>query len=187
MKKTVCLMSLLLALILLAACGNGAQETPDALEALDYAAEKAEAKDSFLSQLPDGNAVVLLCSAPAAGQMRKTLFFSHDGGENWADGLDLTESIGNYPVGAIFLTPQRGFVLTDYHGVDDYLYATSDGGASWESVGLPLAGSTFSYIEGREIRYENGTLYLSLAGKTETSITHLRFRSDDGGVTWLAY
>lgn len=181
------LLALLLALLLLAGCGRSAEGGADAVEALDYAAEKAEAHSEFLSNLGEGRIVSLLCGAPAVGEVRKTLFFTRDGGESWGGGIDVSEGIENYPVGAVFLSEEKGFVLTDYHGSDNHLFATADGGISWETVQLPFSSSSFRYIEGREIRYDSGTIYLSLVGRTADGITYLRCRSDDEGQSWREY
>lgn len=185
--KKLHLLVLLLALLLLAGCGRSAESGAEAVEALDYAVEKAEAHSEFLSNLGEGRIVSLLCGAPAVGEVRKTLFFTQDGGESWSGGIDVSEGIENYPVGAVFLSEEKGFVLTDYHGSDNHLFATADGGQSWESITLPFSAASFRYVEGREIRYESGTIYLSLVGRTADGITYLRYRSDDDGQSWRDY
>ncbi len=94
----------------------------------------------------------LRLSDPAMGQMSKTLYsVTADGNTDAA--LDLTGAIQNYPVLLFFGDMQNGLILTDYHGSEEILYHTRDGGLTWDAIRLDfreiLGG--YRYLEAKQI------------------------------------
>ena len=103
----------------------------------------------------DGNdlgEIVLRLSDPAAGQMSKALYsVTADGNTDAA--LDLTGAIQNYPVLLYFGDMQSGLILTDYHGSEEILYHTRDGGLTWDAIRLDFREilGAYRYLEAKQI------------------------------------
>ena len=103
----------------------------------------------------DGNdlgEIFLRLSDPASGQMLKMLYpVSPDGTMGTA--LDLTTAVNNYPVLLCFGNMLSGIILTDYHGSEEILYHTRDGGLTWDAIRLDfreiLGG--YRYLEAKQI------------------------------------
>ncbi|MBR6325757.1 MAG: DUF5301 domain-containing protein [Lachnospiraceae bacterium] len=94
----------------------------------------------------------LRLSDPAAGQMSKALYsVTADGNTDAA--LDLTGAIHNYPVLLYFGDMQSGLILTDYHGSEEILYHTRDGGLTWEAIRLDFREilGAYRYLEAKQI------------------------------------
>lgn len=142
----------------------------------------------YVADVDEKAGYLLYCSSPALGQMEKYLFFTEDGGSTYSDGIDLSTVIQNYPSGMIFFTEQIGYVLTNYHHVDSYLYRTQDGGRTWSTVRLEVPGEEeLSYLSGISISRTkgfgtDGELYLEGVGLEEKLTYH--FVTHDSGETW---
>ena len=93
------------------------------------------------------NGFLLYCSTPGAGMMVKLLFRTTDGGETFSPVCDLTDTLTGYPQGITFYDDKNGYIGVTYHGQENYLYRTQDGGLTWESESLPLKNKG-RYIDG---------------------------------------
>lgn len=127
----------------------------------------------YRKEIDNDTSVLLLCSSPGAGLMNKYLFWSKDGGESWENGVDISSAVLNYPVDVLFVTEEKGYVLTDYHGYEDYLYMTEDGGKSWETVTLDDSGfGEYRYAYGKSMEYDKKSRQIAVTvrvlGKDDT-------------------
>lgn len=123
---------------------------------------------------------------PAAGQMQKSLYHTEDG-QSWELVRELNQVIHNYPKGLFFWNRMQGVILTDYHGYDECIYKTQDGGATWNPVAIELPPeeaailSGYSYLEGENAQYEAGFLIITLSAHFESRDSQLfTLRIKDG-------
>lgn len=144
-------------------------------------------KTEYFSLVNDTSGYLLYCSSPALGYMSKYIFYTEDGGATYLEGVDVTSMIHNYPQAMIFFTEEIGFVVTDYHGTDEYLYKTTDGGKTWFSEKLDIPDEV-RYINGVDIKKADnsttdGELYLQGCMDDDSYVSY-HFTTADAGETW---
>lgn len=101
----------------------------------------------YMSFADARNGYLLVCSDPALGLMTKHLYRTVDGGDSFSFVADVSGAITGYPTGIAFCGEEVGYIGTTYHGEDNYLYGTRDGGETWESLTLPVH-ATAAYVDG---------------------------------------
>jgi hypothetical protein len=176
---------------------NNSEETTDTEESVNSvegfeegsSTEEASTNSTndmiYVSEVSDALAFRFVCSDPAAGQMVKELEFRISGSEEWYKIEDLTAVIPNYPVGLVFLDNQTGLIMTDYHGVRNFLYRTEDGGYTW--TGMYLGEESDIYSNGVSIEYdrESGVLSAKTSAKiSDDQFVDRTYTSEDFGVSW---
>lgn len=90
--------------------------------------------NAYVSFADTQHGYILYCSDPALGQMAKHLYYTEDGGDSFVFAADISEEITGYPTGITFLDDNNGYLATTYHGENNCLYHTLDGGLTWESI-----------------------------------------------------
>lgn len=146
-----------------------------------------DAGSVYLSFYDDENGYLLYCSTPAAGMMTKLLFRTDDAGKSFSLAADLTDEMTGYPQGISFRNDANGYIAVSYHGQDNYLYRTGDGGSIWTSEKLHSESDEFSYIDGyAPVFYgedmEKGMLILKAVAEENTE--YKLFTTADRGDTW---
>lgn len=143
------------------------------------------AGSAYIGFEEEGSGYLLYCSTPAAGQMTKLLFHTPDAGKSFSYVGDLTGQITGYPQGIAY-SGSRGYIATTYHGEDNYLYVSEDGGATWNSEKLIDLGDGYRYADGcvpvfyaRDAR--KGMLVLNVV---EEAGVYKLFTTSDGGENW---
>lgn len=143
---------------------------------------------AYLAFVDAEQGYLLYCSDPALGQMNKVLFGTVDGGASWQQVAELTEAVRGYPTGIDFADRDHGFVTVTYHGQEDCVYQTNDGGISWEAMEMPFMGNE------QNVRYRNGYapyFYgegrqqgILVLGEMENTERLVLYATSDGGNTW---
>ena len=121
----------------------------------------------------------LRCSSPASGLMTKVLCKTLDGGNTFVDYLDISD-MPNYPCDIYFFTEDIGYIVTDYHSSDSFLYRTEDGGKTWSPRAIYIPGSWYRYVNGLCI--EDGILHIEVVLDEEAF--YYAYTTDDMGDTW---
>lgn len=126
------------------------------------------ASEIFTSMLDQEYGYLLKRGYPAAGQMFSFLYRTTDG-NNWKLIRELHDDVHNYPKSLLFWSKTDGVILTNYHGYEDCVYITHDGGDSWHPVPIlvPDEIRNYSYYEGENARVETGKLLLELSAHFE--------------------
>lgn len=107
-----------------------------------------DAGSIYLSFADNQHGYLLCCSTPALGQMTKLLFFTDDAGETFSFTADLTDDIAGYPQGITAVSKEQIYIAATYHGVDSYLYQSSDCAQTWEDVEIFPRTDTVQYVDG---------------------------------------
>ncbi len=123
------------------------------------------ASDLYYSWLDDNNGYLLKKGYPAAGQMHSFLYHTIDN-KTWTLVNDeLSRSVHNYPNGIFFWNENSGVIFTDYHGFNEVVYLTTDGGINWKAITIDLKSQlgNYSYLEGvNGYLDENGQVMIQL-------------------------
>ena len=130
----------------------------------------------YTSMLDVKNGYVLRCTSPAASQMIKVICKISNDGTVYLDVSDLP----NYPCGIYFFTKDIGYIITDYHGSDNFLYRTEDGGKTWSSQAVYIPDSRYRYVNGLSI--EDGILCIEVV--LDENVFYYTYTTDDMGKTW---
>ena len=93
--------------------------------------------------------------------------------------LDVSD-LPNYPCGIYFFTKDIGYIITDYHGSDNFLYRTEDGGKTWSSQAVYIPDSRYRYVNGLSI--EDGILCIEVV--LDENVFYYTYTTDDMGKTW---
>ncbi len=133
----------------------------------------------YTSILDKQNSYTLRCSSPAAGLMTKVLCKTSDGDNTFEDYMDISD-MPNYPCGIYFFTEDIGYIITDYHGSDSFLYRTEDGGKTWSPQAVYIPGSSYRYVNG--LSMEDGVLYIEVV--LDEHAFYYSYTTDDMGQTW---
>lgn len=127
---------------------------------------------------------LLYCSTPGAGLMTKVLLETKDGGKSFSVVKDLSEEIAGYPQGLAF-SGNRGYIAVSYHGQDDYLYMSRDGGVTWESEKIDLADRNVRYINGGACAFSaGGSRGMIVLEEVGDKSSFQLFATEDGGGSW---
>lgn len=145
-----------------------------------------DAGSVYISFTDAGNGYLLYCSSPAAGLMTKLLFATEDAGESFSFVNDLSGELTGYPQGIAFTGEGIGYIAVTYHGEDNYLYRTTDGAGTLESIN-PLS-------EDKNVRYIDGYAPVFYGEDKQTGMMVLKAVGDkaaykllttvDGGGNW---
>lgn len=152
----------------------------------DYS-DICDAGSLFLSFSDGQHGYLLCCSTPAAGLMTKLLFFTDDGGESFSFTADLalTDTIAGYPQGITAVSEDNLYIAVTYHGIDSYLYQSSDRAKTWTSVDIFPRTADVNYVDGYapvfDANNENGAILLKIVGE---QTTFQLFTTHDGGGHW---
>lgn len=154
----------------------------------DYA-EIYDAGSAFISFADDRNGYLLYCSTPGAGQMTKLLFRTENAGETFFFVEDLTDVIAGYPQGISFASKEIAYIAVNYHGNDNYLYQTTDGAETWESIEIYSKDQNVNYIDCYPPVFsvkekQKGMLILKEAAGEHS--TYQLFATDDMGCSWIS-
>ena len=137
------------------------------------------------------NGYLLYCSSPAAGLMSKLLFYTTDAGKSFSYVKDLSAELTGYPQGIVSVDKDTAYIAVTYHGEDNYLYRSFDGGMTWASMDIDMKKKNLSYIDGcvpvfyGEER-QSGTLLLKTVDNTvsESAVSYTVCTTSDGGEHW---
>lgn len=139
----------------------------------------------FLSFSDEQHGYLLCCSTPAAGLMTKLLFSTDDGGVSFSFTADLTDMIAGYPQGITAVSEDNLYIAVTYHGIDSYLYQSSDRAKTWTSVDIFPRTADVNYVDGYapvfDANNENGAILLKIVGE---QTTFQLFTTHDGGGHW---
>ena len=188
--KKILMIMLLCTVLSLSACAAGGRDRnasgnlPQPRETLQITPEDEESTHISERALPDeitdgASAVycswtndtcgfLLRCGYPAAGQMTKGLYRTTDG-QNWTSVRELTAVIPNYPKGIFFWSQSQGIILTNYHGAENCVFVTQDGGDTWNAVPFDLHGEIpdYNYLEAEQAWLEKGVIMVELSAHFE--------------------
>ena len=162
---------------------------------INYEDLPIDSYERYPSALDEGKTVTLLCGSPGMGMMNKYLFWSSGNlpydlsvnfeNEVYTEGLDITLLIHNYPQDALFVSEDIGFIGTNYHGYDEYLYRTTTGGKTWESIQIPQAEQEeHRYLSVYDLEYKDETLTVYLNVVSDQKILDGCYISTDYGENW---
>jgi len=114
-----------------------------------------------------------------AGTWDKGLYKSTNGGDNW---VKLNSFPGNY-IRKLRIDPSDGNILYvgTGSGSDGTIYKTIDGGNSWQELNLGAKG-IIAYIT-----IEPANHQVITAGLINTVNLNGRYKSEDGGITWIRF
>lgn len=132
---------------------------------------------------------LLVCSDPAAGQMTKHLYCTTDGGNSFSFVADLSSVISGYPTGMAFCSEDFGYIGVSHRGELRYLYGTTDGGETWESLDLPVHADAV-YADGLEpVRFyadgrEQIAVVLKNIGEEMRYVLYQNHGAADHLITW---
>lgn len=138
-----------------------------------------ELGEVFTSMLDGQSGYVLRCTSPACGLMNKVLCKTSDGGTSFEKYMDISD-MPNYPCDIYFFTEDIGYIVTDYHSSDTFLYRTEDGGKTWSPQAIYIPGSWYRYVNGLCI--EDGILHIEVVLDEEAF--YYAYTTDDMGDTW---
>ncbi len=152
-----------------------------------------------------GRIVVVAQEASPGGGTAKSVFSSHDNGATWATALSRSDSAGSgnragLPtdgriMGVTFRNGDYGFIVvarerSESGSLGPFLYATSDGGATWSPIELPFPKdvspdliAAFTPSSPRFIDDVDGSIAAGLI-LPGGSGRNLSYATSDGGTTW---
>lgn len=163
---------------------SGASWRQTRIDFEDYA-QICDAGYIFLSFSDEQHGYLLCCSTPAAGLMTKLLFSTDDGGVSFSFTADLTDMIAGYPQGITAVSEDNLYIAVTYHGIDSYLYQSSDRAKTWTSVDIFPRTADVNYVDGYapvfDANNENGAILLKIVGE---QTTFQLFTTHDGGGHW---
>ena len=122
---------------------------------------------------------------PAAGNADTYVYRTHDGGRTWTETgrptmVSETETVHWFPSCACFVTDEIGFLgFSHFNGAP--VFRTTDGGATWERITLPLSDESWELSK----MYSCGSSVLAVmtgyrSGEPESALLFSR----DAGETW---
>ena len=129
--------------------------------------------EMYVSFADSQNGYLLVCSDPALGQMAKHLYRTTDGGDSFSFVADLSSVVSGYPTGMAFCSEDVGYVGVSHRQELSYLYGTTDGGETWESVDVPVhADAYYSDSLAPVVFYEDGMLKMAVVLKNVVGQSH---------------
>lgn len=145
--------------------------------------------DMYVSFADSQNGYLLVCSDPALGQMAKHLYCTTDGGDSFSFVADLSSVISGYPTGMAFCSDNVGYIGVSHRQELSYLYSTTDGGMTWESVDVPVhADAYYADSLAPVVFYEDGMPKMAVVlenavGQSRRYVLYINPRPDDF-MTW---
>ncbi|MBD5531868.1 MAG: hypothetical protein HDQ98_06665 [Lachnospiraceae bacterium] len=145
--------------------------------------------EMYVSFADSQNGYLLVCSDPALGQMAKHLYRTTDGGDSFSFVADLSSVISGYPTGMAFCSEDVGYIGVSHRGELSYLYGTTDGGTTWESVDVPVhADAYYADSLAPVVFYEDGMPKMAVVlknavGQSHRYVLYINPRPDDF-MTW---
>ena len=132
--------------------------------------------NTFLSFADSQNGYLLVCSDPALGQMAKHLYCTTDGGDSFSFMADVSDVISGYPTGMAFCSENVGYIGVSHRHETSYLYGTTDGGKTWESVDVPVhADAYYADSIAPVVFYEEGMPQMAVVLKSVGPGERIRF------------
>lgn len=153
---------------------------------LTYDSKTCDAGSAFLCFEDSTHGYLLHCSTPAMGQMKKMLYSTNDAGNTYTFLKDLTDTIAGYPQGITAVKDGTIQIAVTYHGIDSYLYQSSDNAKTWKPVEIFPRTEHVGYVDAFVPIYSqknprNGMILLKVVH--ETAVCRL-FVTKDGGESW---
>jgi len=141
-----------------------------------------ELKSLFAAYAGESDIWIAGKKAPACENCELQLWHSADGGRSWREQGQFAISPLSSVIGLTFSEPKRGVLLwSDYETMLAHVYATVDGGNTWNEVNDTLRASRPAPRSLTAV--DSQTLWIPLsvgAGPIEGGL----IRSTDGGTTW---
>jgi hypothetical protein len=138
------------------------------------------------------NAWVLYKDALGDPLQPYALFYTHNAGQEWQRGGEFPNDFEPFsPASIYFINPQQGWFLGQIypgmHQVYALLYATQDGGATWELIhdGTPLNKQPDTILPGSYSLSMGTRPFSFLDPKTGYAGIYDLFETTDGGRSWL--
>lgn len=122
---------------------------------------------------------ILYCSSPAAGQMKKILFYTEDGWKSCAE-TDISGRLDGYPNSLTMRSGETGYIGAELRS-DAYLYRTDDAGQTWEPY---AADASVDNCNGYAPVFDGEKACLILDLKSDAGYVFRLYCSEDGGETW---
>ncbi len=153
---------------------------------LNYYNETCDAGSVFLCFEDSAHGYLLHCSTPAAGQMRKMLYYTDNAGKTYIFLKDLTDIIAGYPQGITAVKDSTIQIAVTYHGTDNYLYQSLDNAKTWEPVEIFPRSDNVGYVDGFVPVYsknnpQNAMILLKVVNETAAYRLYI---TTDGGEHW---
>ena len=153
---------------------------------LNYDNKTCDAGSVFLCFEDSAHGYLLHCSTPAAGQMRKMLYYTDNAGKTYTFLKDLTDIIAGYPQGITAVKDSTIQIAVTYHGTDNYLYQSLDNAKTWEPVEIFPRSDHVGYIDGFVPVYsknnpQNAMILLKVVNETAA---YRLYVTKDGGEHW---
>lgn len=143
-----------------------------------------EGGSAYISFSDTENGYLLYCSSPAAGQMKKVLFYSTDAGESFSCMGELSE-ISGYPQG-MTVSKEKSYIAVSPRSEEQYLYVRKADTDQWTGEEIILLPEKARYMEGLapvfHIEHKQEGMMVSKAVGDE--ILYLLFVTKDGGENW---
>lgn len=126
------------------------------------------ASEILTSMLSPTNGYLLKKGYPAIGLMQSTLYRTTDG-QSWTVVREIHDDVHNYPKVLYFWSENSGVILTNYHGYDECVYLTLDGGRTWAPIVIAPddVPAGYRYLEGERAWPEDGQIMLELSAHYE--------------------
>lgn len=110
----------------------------------------------FVTMIDEKNGYMLYCGTPGMGQMKKIFYTTDDRWKTYSES-DISSAIDGYPTSLSAVSGEQIYIGTQMRS-NGYLFASKDGGESWESV---MVDEDMYFRTGYAPVYdrENGILY----------------------------
>lgn len=135
-----------------------------------------------LSMTDENNGYLLYCSTGAMGLMNKYLYVTRD---RWTtyDVKDIGSLIDGYPTSLSALSSEHIYIGTQMRS-NGYLFETTDGGITWESVSVDEGYYRYGYVP--LLDENNGIMYVFLEYEADdgSHYNYTLYQSDINATTW---
>ncbi|QBD77916.1 hypothetical protein EPA93_18710 [Ktedonosporobacter rubrisoli] len=120
----------------------------------------------------------------AGSAEQKVLFHTTDAGKSWQKVANL--SMNGSIFGFVFTDPQAGWLIAEGYGNGSALYATHDGGKTWQQQALPAppTGSKTPNMLRNLTFTSNRTGYVFFIAGQDTASNVYLYMTQDGGRSW---
>ena len=133
-----------------------------------------------ITMVDENNGYLLYCSTPACGIMMKYLYVTKD---RWTtyDVKDIGSLIDGYPTSLSALSSEHIYIGTQMRS-NGYLFETTDGGITWESVSVDEGYYRYGYVP--LLDENNGVMYVFLEYESDDRIYYNLYQSDINATAW---